>query len=79
MREGITALSVTLQEWLADGDPIPEVDWGKMRSLDFQETLRRRNAVWERNSDRECLQCPDFSRHVGPADNGLHSAHLFNF
>ncbi|KAF9444604.1 ATP-dependent RNA helicase [Macrolepiota fuliginosa MF-IS2] len=63
MREGIAALSLTLQEWLVGDESIPEVDWSKIRSLDFQETLQRRNILRKRNSDKECLLCPDFIQH----------------
>lgn len=64
MKEGVVALSAVLQEWIANDGAIPEVDWGKMRSLEFQETLQRRNTVWGQNSDRGCLQCPEFNSHV---------------
>lgn len=64
MDEGITALSTVLQDWLANNEPIPEVDWSKIRALDFQETQRQRDLVRERNIARACLRCPDFSSHV---------------
>ncbi|KAF7784214.1 hypothetical protein Agabi119p4_379 [Agaricus bisporus var. burnettii] len=63
MNEGITALSTILQDWLANNEPIPEVDWSKIRALDFQETQRQRDLVRERNIARACLRCPDFSSH----------------
>lgn len=65
MNEGIAALSITLQDWLANDEPIPEADWSKIRSLEFQETLQRRNLVRKRNIDRACQRCPEFSSHVG--------------
>lgn len=63
MRGAIAALSKILQECLGIGSTIPEVDWSKIRSLDFQETLQRRNTILEQNSDRQCARCPDFITH----------------
>ncbi|KAJ3575226.1 hypothetical protein NP233_g1245 [Leucocoprinus birnbaumii] len=63
MQGAIAALSQTSQEWMEKGNAIPEVDWSKIRSLDFQEALQRRNTIMERNSDRECLSCPNFIPH----------------
>jgi len=64
MLDGIKSLSGILQDWLTSQKDIPEVDWSKIRLLDFQETLQRRNTIVKRNSDRDCLQCPDFIPHV---------------
>jgi len=64
MLDGIKSLSGILQDWLTSQKDIPEVDWSKIRLLDFQETLQRRNTIVKRNSNRGCLQCPSFIPHV---------------
>lgn len=70
MRETVKLLEEIVRSWVVDseGEPsdrkIPEVDWGKMRSLDFQETLQYRAVLVEINHNRTCLLCPDFDIHV---------------
>lgn len=63
MEEAIQALSGVLKQWL-QSDSIPEVDWSRMRSLDFQETLRSRNERAKRLAIAQCTSCPDFDDHV---------------
>ncbi|KAF7307318.1 ATP-dependent RNA helicase [Mycena indigotica] len=62
MREALALLQGLVDEWNAS-TVIPEVDWARMRSLEFQETLRARNSRVEKLSGRECLLCGDFERH----------------
>ncbi|EPT03462.1 hypothetical protein FOMPIDRAFT_1158982 [Fomitopsis schrenkii] len=62
MEEAIQALSGVLKQWL-QSDSIPEVDWSRMRSLDFQETLRSRNERAKRLAIAQCTSCPDFDDH----------------
>lgn len=64
MLDGIKSLSGILQDWLTSQKDIPEVDWSKIRLLDFQETLQQRNTIVQRNSNRGCLQCSSFIPHV---------------
>ncbi|KAG6335915.1 hypothetical protein ID866_3169 [Astraeus odoratus] len=44
MLEAITFLQSAIQEWISAG-AIPEVNWGRMRQLEFQETLRKRDEI----------------------------------
>ncbi|TFY63324.1 hypothetical protein EVJ58_g3329 [Rhodofomes roseus] len=62
MQEAIRALSGVLEQWL-QSDSIPEVDWSRMRSLEFQETLRARNERAKRLVAAQCTSCPDFDDH----------------
>ncbi|KAG7452119.1 antiviral helicase [Guyanagaster necrorhizus] len=62
MREGVAALVSMVSEWSRAGN-IPEVEWGKMRSLDFQEVLRRRSAYLQRIKSRTCFLCEKFEDH----------------
>jgi hypothetical protein len=72
MKETVKNLEEVMRSWIVDSEressdsdrTIPEVDWGKMRSLDFQETLRSRRILEKNNSNRSCLLCPDFDIHV---------------
>ena len=73
MQATIELLEEVVRSWMVDskGEPsdrkIPEVDWRKMKSLDFQEALRSRGILEERNSNRSCLLCPEFNVHVSPS------------
>lgn len=62
MRDGLAQLSALADEW-ASAKEIPEIDWSRMRALEFQEILRNRSGLVERSRDSTCLQCPDFGRH----------------
>ncbi|KAK0208953.1 antiviral helicase [Desarmillaria ectypa] len=62
MREGVVALASMVSEWSSSGN-IPEVEWSKMRSLDFQEVLRSRSAYVQRIQNRSCLLCEKFEDH----------------
>ena len=43
-----------LQEWKAAGDVIPEVEWlSKIKALEFQETLRARDALADGRAERK--------------------------
>ncbi|KAF7302620.1 ATP-dependent RNA helicase [Mycena chlorophos] len=64
MREALSQLQGLADEWAA-APAIPEVDWARMRSLEFQETLRARNARVDKLAGRERLLCGDFEQHYG--------------
>ena len=70
MQETVELLEEVVRSWIVDSKgessnrKIPEVDWGKMKFLDFQETLQDRRALEMINRDRSCLLCPDFDIHV---------------
>ncbi|SJL06398.1 related to SKI2-antiviral protein and putative helicase [Armillaria ostoyae] len=62
MREGVAALASMVRDWSSSGN-IPEVEWSKIRSLNFQEVLRSRSAYVQRIQNRSCLLCEKFEEH----------------
>jgi antiviral helicase SKI2 len=65
MRDAVNQLNTLAQEWVqAEQSHVPEVDWGRMRRLEFQETLRCRDALAQGIQTIPCLSCPDFETHV---------------
>ncbi|KAF5392467.1 hypothetical protein D9757_002240 [Collybiopsis confluens] len=62
MREAQSLLQNIAQEW-HQGGSIPEVDWNRMRLMDFQETLQTRNNLLVRLEGKGCLLCKDFDDH----------------
>ncbi|KAI0334446.1 antiviral helicase [Cubamyces sp. BRFM 1775] len=62
MNAAIRLLRDVLGEWLQAGS-IPEVDWGRLRSLEFQELLRARNELVPRLDRFACTSCPSFDDH----------------
>ncbi|KAH9950987.1 antiviral helicase, partial [Amylocystis lapponica] len=62
MQAAIMSLSSILSEWINHGS-IPEVDWNKIRSLDFQEILRSRNELVKKLDKYGCTLCEDFEDH----------------
>ena len=63
MREAVKSLNVMVQEWHTAG-AVPEVDWSRIRSLDFQEVLKSRNESAGRLQNYACTLCSDFDHHV---------------
>ena len=63
MNEGIAALRQHVNEWIEAG-AIPEVDWSRVRVLEFQDTLRSRDSHAKHLGDKECLKCPEVAEHV---------------
>ncbi|KAJ7897302.1 antiviral helicase [Mycena olivaceomarginata] len=62
MREALALLQGLVNEWSAT-TALPEVDWARMRALDFQDALRSRNTLVQRLQGRACLLCSDFNDH----------------
>lgn len=65
--EAIEATLSALQgmyESLRSGESIPEVEWTRMRQLEFQEALKARNKLAERLKLMSCQLCADFAEHV---------------
>lgn len=66
----VEQLEEIVKSWIVNSErgisnrKIPEVDWGKVRLLEFQETLLSRGVLEGENRDRSCLLCPDFDKHV---------------
>lgn len=63
MREAISALQDISQEWHSNGT-ISEIDWNRMRMMEFQEVLQLRNSLLTRLEGKGCLLCNDFKNHV---------------
>ena len=64
MNAAIKELDNLTDEWLAAGH-IPEVDWSKIRLMDFQDALRSRTAIAKRLEGKGCVLCEKFDEHVG--------------
>ncbi|KAI0673626.1 antiviral helicase [Trametes maxima] len=62
MNAAIGALKDVLNGWLKL-DSIPEVDWSRLRALEFQELLRARNELVPRMNSFACTACPNFEQH----------------
>ncbi|KAH8835681.1 antiviral helicase [Flagelloscypha sp. PMI_526] len=62
MREGIQGLENLIGEWCEAGS-VSEVDWSRMRALEFQEALRARNEIMTALENPETLLCADFDSH----------------
>lgn len=63
MVEALEMLKKLVEEWKTE-PTLPEIDWSRIRGLDFQDTLQSRNSLAQRLTGRVCLQCPDFATHV---------------
>ncbi|KZV82840.1 ATP-dependent RNA helicase [Exidia glandulosa HHB12029] len=63
VNDAVRQLREVSAEWTAAGDTIPEVDWSKIRALDFQDVLHSRNALAASLQNKSCLLCGDFDAH----------------
>lgn len=61
--EATSTLEAVVTEWATAG-MLLEVDWNRMRTLEFQETLRARNEILKDILTFECTLCEDFDEHV---------------
>lgn len=55
------------REWEALPDP-PEVEWPRMRSLEFQEALREHEVLIRNLGTFTCVNDPEFDAQVGQTD-----------
>ncbi|KAI0001768.1 NUC185 domain-containing protein [Russula vinacea] len=62
MESAIAQLEVLANEWV-DNDYVPEVDLSRMRSIDVQELLNKRNTCLRRREGLGCLLCNEFESH----------------
>ena len=65
MLEITNSLRFLVQKWRSGGS-IPEVNWGRVRTLDFQDALRTRNDFASRREGLSCTLCGEFDDHVSP-------------
>ncbi|KAK1233069.1 Antiviral helicase ski2 [Marasmius sp. AFHP31] len=63
MNEVVTQLREVLSDWKT-AKAIPEVAWGKMRMLEFQENLNTRNSLVNQLDGKGCVLCEHFDEHV---------------
>ncbi|KIY51126.1 ATP-dependent RNA helicase [Fistulina hepatica ATCC 64428] len=63
MRSALASLSTLIDSWATSEDVVPEVDWSRIRNMDFQETLRARNKISRTLDSYVCLTCDDFEKH----------------
>lgn len=64
MNEVVEQLNEIAQEWSNNSIlTVPEVDWSKIKQLEFQENLRTRNALEKRLEGKGCVLCEDFRDH----------------
>jgi antiviral helicase SKI2 len=63
MNDAIAQLGDLANEW-AKNNHVPEVDWARVRSLEFQELLNKRNTLFRRLESSACVLCEEFDQHV---------------
>ena len=66
MLDSTSALETVVTEWATSGT-LQEMDWSRMRTLEFQETLRARNEILKRLRTFECTLCENLDDHVSPS------------
>ena len=66
MNEVVAQLYEVVLDWKA-ANAIPEVAWGKMRMLEFQENLNTRNSLVSQLDGKGCILCEHFDEHVSKA------------
>ncbi|KAH8119970.1 antiviral helicase [Phellopilus nigrolimitatus] len=62
MNKAVGALNEVAREWAAAAH-VPEVEWNRMRELEFQEALRTRNELAKQLPGKACLMCGSFRDH----------------
>ena len=53
-----------IHEELASLPELPEIEWTRIRALEFQSLLKQRYSLSDRLAKLNCQQCPDFDDHV---------------
>lgn len=56
-----------LHEELSALPALPEIEWTRMRAIEFQDVLKQRLLLNDRVARLTCVKCPDFDDHVGLA------------
>jgi antiviral helicase SKI2 len=69
MKKGVRALEALVSDWVSSG-VVPEVEWSRMRSLDFQEALRSRDELVRKIASNGCMSCASFDEHVSDCPIG---------
>jgi antiviral helicase SKI2 len=63
MNDAIAQLGDLANEWTKNNH-VPEVDWARVRSLEFQDLLNRKNTLAKRLEGSACVLCKEFDQHV---------------
>ena len=63
MNNAVAALNELAKTWVQNGT-VSEVDWSRLRGLEFQEALRLRENLAKKLEGSACVLCADFKDHV---------------
>jgi len=70
MRHCIALLGEVVQGWLLNSNTpatqllrIPEVEWARLRTMEFQQALKSRDELLTQLSASVCIGCPSFEEH----------------
>lgn len=58
-----------MHEELTSLPELPEVEWTRLRALEFQEVLRQRTSYLDRIAKLGCQLCENFEDHVSELSN----------
>ena len=58
-----------MHEELTSLPELPEVEWTRLRALEFQEVLRQRTTYLDRIAKLGCQLCENFEDHVSELSN----------
>lgn len=64
MNSAANMLAELAREWTPAGR-VPEVDWARMRSLEFQDAVRSKETLAKRLDAYACVHDDDFDAKVG--------------
>lgn len=64
MNGAANTLAELAHEWTQAGK-VPEVDWARMRSLEFQDAVRSKDILAKRLDGYTCVHADDFDAKVG--------------
>jgi antiviral helicase SKI2 len=63
MTNNVRELEALVNEWMLASN-IPEVDWSRIRALNFQEVYKSRDALLKKQTSKDCVSCHLFEQHV---------------
>ncbi|KAF8665387.1 hypothetical protein AX16_000406 [Volvariella volvacea WC 439] len=63
MQGAVSALAELVHQWVSN-QSVAEIDWTRMRQLQFQDVLRNRDA-FVKQLDRKAIACTSFEQHYG--------------
>jgi antiviral helicase SKI2 len=70
MQHAATQLNDLASRW-SGLQAIPEVDWSRIRTLEFQEVLQNRDQIVRVLDGYGCLHCETFDEHVCPGSYSI--------